>query len=413
MTDSFDLLRNVPDIHNTEELKMWLRPMYIVDDYIHDKEVYNTFLKKLINIVRSVICIRECREYPVKFKFYKEDKKSYTLELRHFYINMILWNPMIELKDVRPLNDSFILDCTNDIQNISEYINEKIVLTLRDYNVKGEKINYAISEVLYHLRNISIDFSLILGLNFSLATFMDAYDNNPEIAEIMETTVDNNLQPHEIEAKLHALEEREIELYKAMPNNPIGVLLRANTGVKHKQFGEFTIADGLFPTLEGETIQEPIENSLLIKGFDRPSYLYIAAIGARKSLVMNKKVMGRAGFFGKIVLMNTRLLSMSMTTSDCGSKHLVEYEIKSKKHLEKLQWKYYKLSVDDPDYKILTKKDKDLIGKKIYARSALTCTLGDCVCPKCIGYTASSNLDIADGVSGFESEEITRHDLVI
>jgi hypothetical protein len=57
---------------------------------------------------------------------------------------------------------------------------------------------------------------------------------------------------------------------------------------------------------------------------------------------MNKKVMGNAGHFGKIVLILARTLSMSKEVSDCGTKHLVEYEIKSKKHLKKLNGKFYK-----------------------------------------------------------------------
>ena len=61
---------------------------------------------------------------------------------------------------------------------------------------------------------------------------------------------------------------------------------------------------------------------------------------------------GRAGYFGKIVLMIARTLSMSMEVSDCGTKHLIPYEIKTKKHLKKLNGKYYKLSMDDYDYSL-------------------------------------------------------------
>ena len=100
---------------------------------------------------------------------------------------------------------------------------------------------------------------------------------------------------------------------------------------------------------------------------------------------------------------------MSTDISDCGTKHLVTYEIKSKKHLKKLNGKYFKYDLDDPDLSLLNaKKNKNLIGKKIYVRSAALCTLGDCVCPKCIGSTASTNYDISDGISAFESEEITK-----
>ena len=122
-----------------------------------------------------------------------------------------------------------------------------------------------------------------------------------------------------------------------------------------------------------------------------------------------KKVMGRAGHFGKILLMLARTLNMSTDVSDCGTKHLVPYEIKTKKHLKKLNGKYFKKSLDDSDLRLLnSNKDKDLIGHTIYVRSAATCALKDHVCPKCIGITASTNWDIADGISAFESEEISK-----
>ena len=88
---------------------------------------------------------------------------------------------------------------------------------------------------------------------------------------------------------------------------------------------------------------------------------------------------------------------MSTSISDCGTKHLVEYDIRSKHHLKKLNGKYYKLSKDDEDLLLINEKeDKHLIGKKIYVRSAAVCRLGDHVCPKCVGITASTNYDIAD-----------------
>ena len=49
------------------------------------------------------------------------------------------------------------------------------------------------------------------------------------------------------------------------------------------------------PDLSCVTIPIPISSSTLIGGLNKPSYHYIDAIGARKSLVTNKKVMGKAG----------------------------------------------------------------------------------------------------------------------
>ena len=280
---------SVPYIHNRTELKSYLQPIYIIDNYMVDKDSYEKFINRIANIIRGCFPIKSCREYPVKFKFYSKDKNIYELQLRHFFINIILWEPFKELHGISDiLNESYICDCNVEIPDINDYINEKIIHTLREYNVKSTTLNYDVSKVSYNLRHISIDFSQIMGLNFSLNTFLDDYKYNDELRDMMEVTFDQNMQPHDIEVKLNELQHREVEIYKNIPNHPIGVLLRANTGVKHKQLTEFTIADGLFPTLNGVTITEPIENSLLIKGFDRPSYLYIAATGSRKSLNMIK-----------------------------------------------------------------------------------------------------------------------------
>ena len=57
-----------------------------------------------------------------------------------------------------------------------------------------------------------------------------------------------------------------------------------------KQLSEFTINGGLKPDLSGVTIPIPINSNTLIRGLDKPSSLYLDALGARKSLIMNQKV---------------------------------------------------------------------------------------------------------------------------
>lgn len=405
---AINLLYDVPYINNRLELKTWLHPMYVISDYMENYEAYEMFVTKMYNIVKGCFVIHQCREYPIKFKFYRNDEKTYELELRHFVINLMLWRPFIELNELEILDESFILDCYNDIPELEEYINEKIINTLKEHHVRSTTINYACSEVLYYLRKISEDFSLILGLNFSAPMFIDLYENHPKIKELMECTFADNLQPHEIEQLLDQYEKEEIDYIKELPDNNLGVVLRANTGIKHKQLREFTISEGLKPTLEGITIPIPIQTSTLIKGIDKASSHYTDANGSRKSLVLNKKVMGKAGYFGKNVLMLARTLTVSRTVLDCGTKHYVKYVVKNKKFLKKLDGKYFKEKESDDLSVVNSKTMKDLIGKTIMVRSPATCACGnDEVCPRCIGRSSIMNDDIAEGYSAFESEEIT------
>ena len=398
----------VPFIYNRKDLKKYLRSLYIISDYTVDYDRYEEFQTNLFNVIKGCFVIRECREFPIKFKFYREEHETHEMQFRHFVINTILWKPFVELHDLKVLNKDYIMDCVNDIPKIDNYINFKIITTLRDYHLKSTDINYAVSDVLHNLRKISEDFSIILNLNFSAETFISMYNNIPDIKELMECSFEPTMQPHEIESTLQEYENKMISTLESFDDNPLGVLLRARTGVKHKQLREFTISEGLKPTLEGKTIPVNIDNSTLLRGLDRASYLFTDATGARKSLVLNKVVMGRAGYFGKIVLMLARTLSIDTDISDCGTKHLISYEVKNKKYLKKLHGKFYKLNRDD-DLKVVDmNNDLDLIGKTIMVRSPVTCLCGNKVCPKCIGLIANINKDISDGFSAFESEEITK-----
>ena len=215
--------------------------------------------------------------------------------------------------------------------------------------------------------------------------------------------------PTEIEGRLNESEETIQVEFKQYPNNTIGVMLRAKTGIKTKQLRELIVAAGLKPTISGETISVPISNSLMIGGLDRASYFYIAALGARKSLVMNKLVMGKAGYYCKIVGMLTDTLKGSKTVVDCGTTHLVTYFVANKKILRKLNGKFYKIH-DYEDLKVINaEKDKHLIGQKIKVRSAATCACGpNEICARCIGLTVNLNNDILDGYSIYETEEVTK-----
>lgn len=403
---------DIPVINGVSDLEELIQPYYTIEPYFVSDEVYEEFFTKMYNIIKGCFEKKECREFPVKFKFYYDSKEVYTVQLRHFITNLILWKPFVLINDIKFLNEKYIMDGNKIIMepeyDLDNWINFKIISVLRDNNVKERSISTAIANVIDKLNAISIDFSLIMNLNFSYMTFKQMYDKYPRIKEIMECHFTPDMEPRDIEIAIDGMLKEEIEYYKNEPNNPIGVILKARSGIKEKQFAEFTIAQGLKPTLDGKIMTTPIENSTLIRGLDRPSYLYIDGSAARKSLILNKTVMGKAGYFGRMALQLARSLELSRTVDDCNTKHFVKITPMNKKQLKKLDRRYYKVDEND-DFELLDgNKDKHLIGKTIYLRSPVTCALGDKVCAKCFGRTAGLNYDIAEGVSGFESEEMTK-----
>ena len=94
---SFNLAVDIPIINNVDELKEWIGDVVIISSITISIEKYENYLKILNNLLKASYDIYECRTYPIKFKFYNNDKKTHSLELRDFYINMILWRPFVEL----------------------------------------------------------------------------------------------------------------------------------------------------------------------------------------------------------------------------------------------------------------------------------------------------------------------------
>lgn len=405
-------IEHVPEINNVEDLKPYLIDMFIIHSLMKDVETYTEVFEQLYDVMKGCFIVKECREYPIRFKFYPEDTKVHEMQFRHFIVNLMLWYPFVTLNMIRFMDESIIMDGTKIIEDpeydLNDFINYKIIAILRAYNVKRSIVDEMLSITQYNLRRISLDFSDIMNLNFTFFTIWDTYKNNPRVKEIMECSFEDKSDPRAIELQIDDMQRELIGIYKADRTNPIGVILRSGTGIKHKQFGETFVAQGYKPTIDGEVMTIPIETSTMIGGLNKPAYLHIDASAARKSLVMNKTVMGKAGNLGKLVLQLVRTVELSPDITDCNTKHFVKIDVKSKKHLRKLNNRFYRLN-DDDEFKLLdSKRDKDLIGKKIQMRSPATCALPNCICQKCYGRNAAINYDLAQGLPAFQSEEIMK-----
>lgn len=403
----------LPLVRNKKDVANLVKPMYVIHDYMANKEDYDDLMSEFYDILMASYEIPECRDFPIKFKFYATDKELYTLPLRHFMVNLAFWRPLIEVYAwSNIMNEEFIFDCKKGIntKKFKAYLDDYPTRVLIDHNIKAEVTNKEIAETLHWMTIIATDFSNVVGLTFSLETFIDMYNKSPEYRELMATSYPDTMQPAEIEAEQEKKTAQVINLFKKDPGNPIGKIFSTNTGIKAKQFLEFTVNAGLNPDIYGKTIARPVNTNTLM-GVYKPSEFAISAMGARKSQIMNKKVMGRAGYFAKIVLLLALTLPLSKVRHDCGSKLLIPKFISDEKVLEKYNGRYYKTGEPGSCLRVLrAKMDKHLIGQTIYLRSPVTCcnSFDDGVCHVCYGKNTMLALDIAEGAAGFGSQEITK-----
>jgi len=404
----------VEAISSVVELKEKLKSIYIIDQYISlPQEDYINFVESIYDIVKGCIEHKDCREYQVTFKFHERDTEIFNMQLRHFLINLFVWYPFTLMPDL--LNSDCIFDAKNDITKVHDYIN-KTIIAMTDRDIKNKEMNKAVSKVLEMLRSISLNFSDIMNLSINAHTFTEAYNNSDRMKEIFFAKFSQEDQPAVIEAKMRDMLEEEKQLFKDIPNNSIGIFLKAGEGIKPKQLQEFTSNCGMKPDINGNTVPVVINGSQLVTGLQKPSSMYLDATGARKSYIMNKKVMGNAGDYAKSLAILSTTVTLSKRVDDCHTHHLVEIVIHDKDTLKKFNGRYYTTNPNEPEkLSVLHDGDPDnldLIGKTLYFRSPVYCA---CrmkkgrrnFCHKCFGKAAKLNLDIASGISVYTTQTIT------
>ena len=384
--------------------------IFIIEDYMKTKKTYNDFLEKIYDYVKAGFEEREFRTFPVKFKFRRDEVEPYQLELRHFLVNLMLWEPFRKLELIEEMDASFIYDCTNITEDtLANYIDEKIIenakITLENDDKGLSKIGRLPADVIYNLSRISTDFNLILGVSFDVYSFIKLAKENERFNEILNTKVDENLQPAEIEVILDNLMDEEVEILRT-EDNCLKPMLSANVGIKHKQLREFSINGGTKPDLYGNTIPIPINSNFLINGLNNIENYTIDAMGGRKAAVMSKMKMGSAGHFATTVI----LLSSSIHFShedDCNTLFPIPVFIKNIKFLNKFVGRYYKKDPNDAQYRLLKKSDIDVIGTIIYVRSPITCACKDGVCRTCYGKLYDVNKDL-ESPGGYSATKLMR-----
>lgn len=370
------------DKKQTEIVEYLANKIFIIEKEMGSKSNYRELIDTVFDYLRSGFEIKEFREAPVYYRFH-ETSPVYSMQMRHFLTNLMFWYPALELDAVNDLDERFIVDTGKiSAKYIESYLNDMVILPYRD-RVSNRKLNKILHDVIYNLGRISTDFNIILGLTINIESFIDLANRNERFSEIIHTKIDDTMQPIEIEKHLNALMREEVEILMT-EDNVLRPMLRAGAGIKHKQLSEMTINGGLKPDLSGNTIPIPINSNLLTGGFNSVTNYYIDAIGGRKSLIANKTVMGKSGYFVKKVMLSVADITLRKDDKQCRSLMPIQYQIKSDKHLARLVGRVYR-EPHERNYKILKPTDTHLIGKTILVKSPTTCSSHKGICKCCYG----------------------------
>lgn len=368
--------------------KMYL----IIDDVLSHSKSFELVFQQLIDIMKWGFEIEEIRHRLIHFKFHATDKDIYSLRINNFISNLILWYPLMEIERVDILDQSFIFDFSqsNTISAIVDYLDNRVFpLAENDFHSK----NKIVDEVWHNIRAIANSFCLLMGMSISMYDIWQTEKNNPEISEIIFGKIDPNLQPTEIEKELDRRAERLIELFSETDCD-LKPLLVSGKNISKGQFKEMFVKIGMKSDINGNTIPLLLDTNLVVGGLNKPSYQYIEAGSARKSLIMTKQKMGDPGAFSKrINMLATSPSRLRDDFEDCNSIAYVSYDIKNETILKLLDQRYY--YDEKGNLKLLRyPRDKHLIGKVVNFTSPCTCNSKNGICHKCYGGLFEMNQDL-------------------
>ena len=381
--------------------------VFIISEYVPIKR-YDEFIDILMVNMAEGFEHKEFRDHPVMYKFYNDkDEEMKTMSFRDFIINVIMWRPMMCI-DPANLHDGLIIEHAKfsnitrkfikeyfDINYIYQY--KSSIPTIPDISL--EEINRHMNEIMadttFKLSEVSNVFNSFIGISTNIETFIDLQTRIPEFNEIMESTLDERMQPAEIEAELADQRKRIVDLIVSDDRpNMMKALVQPQSGLNVKQFGEMVTTIGLKPDDEGRTIPHPINTNFLNKGgLTNTADIYLKAISGRKSQIMNNEYMGKTGHLLILIAILTAGAKLSRTTMDCNTVNPIPMEIKSKTFLKKLHGRRYRYA-GQRDYRIINAfKDEHLIGETVYVRSPVTCACRDGICRECYGELYYTNID--------------------
>lgn len=364
----------------------------IMDDVLADSHAYELVLQQLIDIMKLGFEVEEIRHRPVNFKFHKSDKKMLHLPVNNFISNLVIWYAFMEMERTDVLNEEYILDFSkpNTIKLITDYMEDMIFpLFEGDFHSK----NKLCDEIFHNIRAIANAFCLLMGMSISMYDIYQTEKINPEISELIFGSIDPNMQPVEIEQELSRRADRLIELF-SQADCDLKPLLVSGKNISKGQFKEMFVKIGMKSDINGNTIPFLLDTNLVVGGLSKPSYQYIEAGSARKSLIMQKQAMGTPGAFSKrINMLATSPGHLREDYEFCNSVNFITYNIKDDTYLRLLDKRYYYDSKGR--LKLLNyKKDKDLIGKMVNFASPCTCNSKEGICKKCYGELFDINKDL-------------------
>lgn len=359
------------------------------------KETWQNHYDSVLNVLRDGIESEEVQGAFIHVTF--ADQKTLDLAITDYLINLIMWNMLIRT-DTPVESKHIFFDDEIKKDTIKDYIDKFLIDTNRK-RFTNKELNNIIDDTLYRIHDID-NFAMFLSNTVNLEDNVFLMDKCPEFYECMHADL-TKTPIEDVKSVGMQYANKAIDIMKNAKqylgyDHCLADACRASEGINPKQFKEFTINIGTKPDGRGGIFPVPIYNSFINGGVSSPLDYFIESSTGRTAQIIKYNNVGSSGHFARLLGLNNMDSYLNTDPAyDCCSQNFLEIVIKDKKTLKMLRNRYYRLSPHGVELQV-SADDKNLIGKKIYLRSPITCASaarGQGVCYKCYGDLAYTVYD--------------------
>lgn len=282
-------------------------------------------------------------------------------------------------------------------KSIKEYIDNSFVDKYRK-ELPFIIINQTIDDVLGKFRDLR-PFQVYLANTLNLEDTIDLMNQYEEFNETVHFTPDGIPLEDVKDAGMEAT-NKQIKYIKNS-DHCLRDSFRTGEAISPKQYKEVATNIGTKPDGQGSVFPHPIRHSFMNGGLQTPEEITVESSVGRIAQILQKTNVGESGAFARNLELNNQDTFLHQDPNYiCDTKNFEEIEIDNATKLGMYNLRYYRENPLGVDKLLLSKRDKSLIGKKLYFRSPMTCASaarGHGICYKCYGDLAYTNQEINIG----------------
>lgn len=400
---------------------------YVFNEFVNGKSLtinvsdincfnWQDYYDGLVNLMKDGIEQEFVHKNFIKVNF--GNNNIIELSVFDLFFNMIFWYLIVRSNQQIEPEHLFFPDAITQ-NDIKDFIDNNFIMKVRT-TMSAKEINNIIDDTLHFFADID-QFSFYLSNTINLKDTIDLMNCSKEFNDIMHTSL-KNIPIEDVKNEGMKLARESIDIIVNDSEKLLGHdhCLRnsfiSKEGINPRQYKEFAVHIGSKPNGNGGVHPAIIDTSYINGGLTNLVYQFIDSSSSRVAQIQMKNNVGNSGNFARILGINNIDSNIYDDPEyDCHTNNFVKVEIKSKKILDLLLDRYYRLDPDGIDY-LIDKNSTYLIGRTIYLRSPETCASaarGHGVCFKCYGKLAYINKNINPGKYAAEkvSSQLTQRQL--